>query len=77
MKIKIYEPEAREKEVHVALFSDDNGVVLVAVDPKTGERLLCGNILWIQPDGTIARAQCVGEDIGFSLDFHGRVKIDS
>lgn len=76
MKLEIYNLEKKEDEepTRLALLYDNDEVVLTAVD-KNGQRLPCGDLLYIKPNGTFECAPSVDEDLGFQL-IDDKVKLE-
>lgn len=76
MKLEIYnlEKEGVNEPTRLALLYQDDDVVLTAVD-KAGQRLMCGDLLHIKPNGTFERVSSVNEDLGFQL-VEGQIKLE-
>ena len=75
MKIEMYEEKEKPEEVlRLKAYVDDDGDFnVVAVDEK-GNELDCGNILIIEPDGTLMRCLCCKVP-GIQTDFNGQIKL--
>lgn len=76
MDIKIYGGGEQKQSVHLRLFYADDTVFLAAVDPGTGEKIGCGNLVAVFPSGKIRRIGSVNKGLGFELDERGRIKLD-
>ncbi|MDD5225673.1 MAG: hypothetical protein PHV97_00630 [Candidatus Omnitrophica bacterium] len=79
MKFEIYQekPQEQEKVTRFRLVRDHAGdIVLMAVD-ASGNKLYCGNILWIDRQGRIRRFSGLSPEIGLELeeDSNHRVRV--
>ena len=75
MRLEIYEPKKEEKEeliVRLALKEEYGNIVVIAVD-EDGKRITSGDLIYFNPNGTIERADCVNDSLGFQLDGSGSI----
>lgn len=78
MKLEVYnQPKETEKVTRLRLVQHNpNGdIVLKAVNEK-GELIECGNLLSINPSGTITLQWSVNPELGFKLDGNGSIEIN-
>lgn len=64
-KYMTYGKEEEDKRVYLALFDEEDGVALCAVDID-GKRLLFGTLLKVKHDGMVHMTPGVGDGLGFS-----------
>ena len=65
----------KEPEMHMQLKQCCSGVILVVVDPITGNQVPGGSVLGITMDGVLHLHQSVNPDIGLQLDGVGQIKL--
>ena len=78
-KLKIYDKDQVQDEVHLRLIASDPGgdeVLLAAVDPHSGEALLRGTILSISPRYGVRRLSGLDPSLGLPRNRLGCVEMD-
>lgn len=75
MNLKIYEENENvpTQPVRLQLKKMGNSIILVAVD-ENGDMELGGNLLQINSDGSFHRLPGICPDLGFPLDYSGRLR---
>lgn len=72
MKFKIYGEKDKDSVIRLRLVSNDNEVVLMAVDEK-GEKLPFGNLLGIDSNGVTLYGS-ISKRLDLPLDSNGRLR---
>lgn len=80
MKYTIYNEEierSQEKEVCLRVeIGVDGWATLIACNPHTGERIHCGSLLQLSPEGRLVLMRDIDPDLGFDLDADERIILD-